>query len=155
MLKIYRESITIFFFTGFHFVDWIILITAHLRSPVGSSVIAVGNGIKCLTFFFLKNCGSIFCNGFIIYRWTQWHLSCFLDWTVISTTVSVESTELHCCSSCKCSIPLLFCSLKVAMTLPRDWSSAEPVGAAPMASSTQPLTFGCPYWTKHKLAAGA
>lgn len=53
-------------------------------------------------------------------RWILVPLGLFLDLTVISTDVSVESIELHCCSSCECRILLLFCSLEVAMTLPRD-----------------------------------
>lgn len=69
----------------------------------------------------------------------------------MSPIVSVEV----CWSSCWGRIQQLCCRLEVAVTLPRDWSSAEPVGAASTAPSAQPRTSGCPHWTKHKLAVGA
>lgn len=63
-----------------------------------------------------------------------------LNLTMISIVVSVGSNELLCCNSYEDRILQLCCSLKVAMTLPRDWSSANPAGAALTALGALGLT---------------
>lgn len=56
------------------------------------------------------------------------HLALFL-FNRVSVVISVESTDLLCCSSYKVRFTQLCCSLEVATTLPRDWSGIGPAGA--------------------------
>lgn len=56
------------------------------------------------------------------------HLALF-QFNRVCVIVSVESTDLLCCSSYKVRFTQLCCSLEVATTLPRDWSGTGPAGA--------------------------
>lgn len=77
----------------------------------------------------------MFKNDISQFRFKKESLLSILTWlffclTVISIIVSVESTDLLHCSSYKVRFTQFCCSLEVATTLPRDWSGADPEGAA-------------------------